>query len=250
MLNRKTKITKIILPLLTAATLGSTFLYSDYQETAEEKAVYDKDLKEAGVKTTYKKVKKAPKEKVAGWYMRTRVSVTADDGTVYVHNSAGVFGKLKQSKNKKDRHDIPSYGAAALQVVFPHYDWEEGEAGDYWSDYRRYNTKRTNKRVVYTFQVKNQKTVDLSNAELHIILDDAIDVNYVKENGNVRYIEKDTNPAIKQAFTLVDVDNNQTYSTDELKNANLSMDGNHTRTFRWVRGNVKKKDFNPVVLLE
>ena len=239
-----------ILPLLVIATLGSSILYAGYQESAEEKAVYAKELKEAGVKIKHHKAKKAKKEKYAGWYMRTRVSAITDDGTVYAHNSAGVFGKLKQSKWKKDRHDIPSYGAAVLQVVFPHYNWEEGEAGDYWSDYRKYKKRRANKRVVYTFQVKNQKTVDLSNAELYIMLDDAIEVNYVKEKGNVRYIEKGTNPKIKHKFTLVDVDNKQTYQTDELKNANLSMDGKHTRTFRWVRGNVRKRDFKPVVVPE
>jgi len=238
----------ILLSLLALTTLGSSFLYADYDESAEEKAVYAKELREAKVKTKRQKVKKAPKEKDAGWYMRTRVSATTDDGTVYTHNTAGVFGKLKQSKNKKDRHDISSYAPATLQVVFPHYNWNEGEAGDYWSDYRRYNKRKTNKRVVYTFQVKNQGNVDLSNADIEIKLDDAIDINYVKENGNVRYIEKGTNPEIKQKFTLVDVDNERTYSVDELEYANLNMDGNHTRTFRWVRGRVKKKDFKPVVL--
>ena len=246
----KTKKINYILPLMAALTVGSSVLYASYQESVEENAVYVKELKEAGVQTNSKKVKKAPKEKYAGWYMRTRVSAVTDEGKVYVHNSAGVFGKLKQSRWKKDRHDIPSYGAAALQVVFPHYNWEEGDAGDYWSDYRKYKESRVDARVVYTFQVKNQNTVDLSNAELHIALDDAIDVYYVKENGNVRYIEKGSNPEIKPKFTLVDVDNRQTYSVNELKNANLSMDGNHTRTFRWVRGKVRKRDFRPVVLPE
>jgi len=197
-----------------------------------------------------KNVQKAQKAKEAGWYMRTRVSAIADDGTVYEHNSAGVFGKLKQSKFKKDRHDIPAYGPAVLQVVFPHYNWGEEDSGDYWSDYRKYTKKGQNKRAVWTFQIKNQKTVNLSNAEIHIKLDDAIKVNYVKENGNIRYIESGTDKTMKERFTLVDVDNHQTYSVDELEYANLSMDSNHTRTFRWVRGDVKKKDFKPVVLPE
>ncbi|BAF73024.1 hypothetical protein [Sulfurovum sp. NBC37-1] len=197
-----------------------------------------------------KSVQKTQKAKKAGWYMRTRVSATAEDGSVYEHNSAGVFGELKQSKAKKDRHDVAAYGPAVLQVVFPHYDWEEGDAGDYWSDYRKYKKARADKRAVWTFQVKNQKTVDLSNAEIHIKLDDAIKVNYIKENGNVRYIEIGTDKKMKKRFILVDVDNHQTYSVDELEYANLSMDGNHTRTFRWVRGDVRKKDFKPVVLPE
>jgi len=203
-----------------------------------------------GTSSLYARNNKPVKEKEAGWYMRTRVSVTTQDGTVYSHNSAGVFGKLKQSRYKKDRHDIPSYGAAALQVVFPHYNWGEEDSGDYWSDYRKYKKRRIGKRVVYTFQVKNQKTVDRSNADLKIELDDAIDVNFVKENGNVHYIENGTNPEIKQTFTLVDVDNKQTYQVDELEYADLSMDGNHTRTFRWVRGKVRKRDFRAVKVPE
>ena len=231
----KTKQRNKLIPLLTVLVLGSTALHAKYQESAEETAIYTQELKEANVRIKHKsrRAHKAKKEKYAGWYMRTRVSATTADGTVYEHNSAGVFGKLKQSKWKKDRHDIPSYGSAALQVVFPHYNWKEGDAGDYWSDYRKYKKRRANKRVVYTFQIKNQKTVDLSNADIQISLDDAIKVKYTKENGNVHYIEKGVKPAIKKKFTLVDVDNKQTYSTDELKEANLNMDGKHTRTFRW-----------------
>ena len=196
------------------------------------------------------RTKKTQNPKYAGWYMCTRVSATAEDGTVYEHNSAGVFGKLKQSKYKKDRHDIPSYGPATLQVVFPHYNWGEEYSGDYWSDYRKYKKSRKNKRAVWTFLVRNQKGADLSNADIQIKLDDAININYVKENGSVRYIETGTDKTMKEKFTLVDVDKHQTYSVDELQYADLTMDGKHTRTFRWVKGRVKKRDFKPVVVPE
>jgi len=191
-----------------------------------------------------------PKQKYAGWYMRTTVKATTADGTVYRHNSAGIFGELKQSKFKRDKHDIPAYGPAVLQVVFPHYNWGEKESGDYWSDYRKYKKRRADKRAVWTFQIKNQKTVDLSNADIEIALKGAQNVDFVKEKGQIRYIETDVDSSKRDAFTLVDVDNNQTYSVDELKYANLSMDGKHVRTFRWVRGNVKERDFKPVVLPE
>jgi len=245
------KNTKILLPLLALLITGSTLLQADYSESKEEKALYAKELKEARYNTARtKKAKKQKnkKTKYAGWYMRTRVSATTEDGTVYEHNSAGVFGKLKQSRYKKDRHDVPAYGPATLQVVFPHYNWGEDDSGDYWSDYRKYKKRRANKRAVWTFQVKNQKTVDLSNADIQIKLDDAKELMYVKENGNIKYTETGTNTEMKNKFTLVDVDNHQTYSVDELENANLSMDGNHTRTFRWVRGSVKRRDFRPVKL--
>ena len=234
-----------LLPLLTLLIAGSTMLYS---ASKDEQAVYAKELKEA--QYSAQKTKKAPKPKYAGWYMRTRVSATAEDGTVYEHNSAGVFGRLKQSKWKKDRHDIPAFGAAALQVVFPHYNWGEEDSGDYWSDYRKYKKRRAHKRAVWTFQIKNQKTVDLSDADIRIKLDDARKIKYIKENGSIHYIETGTNTKKKNRFTLVDVDNHQTYSVDELEYANLSMDGKHTRTFRWVKGRVKKRDFRPVVVPE
>ncbi|ADV46005.1 hypothetical protein [Nitratifractor salsuginis] len=183
-----------------------------------------------------------------GWYMRTRVSATAEDGTVYQHNTAGVFGRLVDSWNGKDRHDIPAYGPAALQVVFPHYNWGDKESGDYWSDYRSYPEKGSNERAVWTFQVKNQKSVDLSNADIRIKLDDARRVDFVKIDGNIRYKETGLNQGMKNQFTLVDVDNKQTYSVDELDKINLNMDGKHIRTFRWVRGPVLEEDFKPVVL--
>ena len=80
--------------------------------------------------------------------------------------------------------------------------------------------------------------------------DDARIVKFTRENGNVHYTETDLNTEMKNNFTLVDVDNKQTYQVDELEYADLSMDGKHTRTFRWVRGRVKKKDFKPVMLPE
>ena len=241
---QKRKIDKL-LPLLALLIAGSTLLQADYSKSTEEKAIYAKELQ----KTQYSKVKtkKAKRAKYAGWYMRTRVSATAQDGTVYEHNSAGVFGRLKQSRWKKDRHDIPAYGPAVLQVVFPHYNWGEEDSGDYWSDYRK---SRKSKRAVWTFQIKNQKGVDLSNADIEIKLDDAKIIKFVKENGTIRYIEAGMNTKKKNRFKLVDVDNNQTYHIDELEYANLNMDGKHTRTFRWVKGRVKKRDFRPVVMPE
>ena len=182
--------------------------------------------------------------------MRTTVEATAPDVTVYAHKTAGVFGELADSESGKDRHDIPSYGPAALQVVFPHYNWGEKESGDYWSDYRPYSQSEEETRAVWTFQIKNQKTVDLSNADIRINLEDAREVMYVKENGNVEYRETGTNTKMKNELTLVDVDNHQTYSVDELEYANFTMESKHARTFRWVIGSVKDEDFKPVVLPE
>ena len=239
----------ILLSIAAFTALSFTMLNAeaDYGETAEERAIYAQELQQAqaGKKQKSKKAKKAPKQKQAGWYMRTKVSATAPDGKVYSHNTAGIFGQLKQSKNKIDQHDIPGYGAAILQVVFPHYNWED-DSGDYFTDYRKWNKNREGKRAVWTFMIKNQKTVNLANAPIKIELDGLQNINFVKKDGRIDYIETTLEPEKRNDFTLVDVDNHKTYSYDELENANLTMDGKHARTFRWVRGNVKKKDFKPV----
>ncbi len=197
-----------------------------------------------------KQSKRTKQNKYAGWYMRTRVSAVTADGTVYEHNTAGVFGELVDSKKRKDRHDISAFGPATLQVVFPHYDWGEDESGDYWSDYRKYNKFRAKEREVWTFQIKNQKDVNLANADIKIALDDAKILHYNKKNGNIEYVETGVDTEMKNRFTLVDVDNNETYSIDELENAGLTMEGKHTRTFRWVKGKVKSKDYKPLELPE
>ena len=189
---------------------------------------------------------KKRRKREGGWYMRTRVAGIAPNGTVYEHNSAGVFGELIDSRKKKDRHDIPAFGPAVLQVVFPHYNWGENDSGDYWSDYRKYRKRARNRRKVWTFLIRNQKTVNLSNAEIKIKLDDARKLKYVKENGNIRYIEAGIDTKMKNELTLVDVDNHRTYSVDELPYADFTMEGKHTRTFRWVKGRVTKRDFKPV----
>lgn len=191
------------------------------------------------------KAKKAPKQFYAGWYMRIRASAVTSSGREFHHDTAGVFGELVQSRFGKDRHDIASYGAATFQVVFPHYDWE-ALSGDYWSDYRKYRADIADRRAVYTFQIRNQNTVDLSSASLKLFVDEAQNVNFYRENGQVKYVETDTNLQMIEKFTLVDVDNNRTYAMDELENADLSMQSLHTRTFRLIRGEVRNKDFDPV----
>jgi hypothetical protein len=185
----------------------------------------------------------------AGWYLRTVATATTQDGKVYIHKTAGVFGKLKQSKNKKDRHDIKAYGesGAILQVIFPQTTWEE-DNGNYFSDYRHYNKRRPYKRTVWTFLVRNPRSVNLANADLKIDLEGPYKVTFTKKNGEVEYKEtlsKDMRKLLNK-LTLIDVDNQREYSYNELKDANLGMDGLHTRTFRWIVGKVKKRDFKPL----
>lgn len=181
----------------------------------------------------------------AGWYMKTAVSATASDGKVWNHTTAGVFGELLQSDDAKDQHDIPGYGAAILQIVFPQTEWGD-DNGDYFTNYQNYDENNNAKRV-WTFQIKNQQWPDLSNAPITIKLDGTYDVSYLEENGRISYKEKKATDSTKlDAITLVDVDNDATYSYTELQTANLNMDDLHTRTFRWVLGTVEDEDYAPL----
>lgn len=182
----------------------------------------------------------------AGWFMSTGVIATASDGKVYKHTSAGVFGELLQSSDAKDRHDIPGYGTAILQLVFPQTTWDN-DNGDYFSDYRMYDKTDTSKKS-WLFQVKNQHTVDLANAAIVITFEGPFDVTYYTDDfGGIRYESSNKVDTEKRAMvSLVDVDNQEVYSYDQLTTANLTMDGLHTRTFRWVIGQVDGSDMTPL----
>ncbi len=188
--------------------------------------------------------------KTAGWYGKTVVHATAEDGKVYSHKSAGVFGELVQSSDDKDQHDIPGYGPAKLQIVFYKPEWGDNN-GYYFSDYRSYDD---NSKQVWTFQVLNtyveknpDYSVDLSHAFVTISLPAIYDVRYKEDNGGITYKESsESNITLLNRLTLVDVDNNTAYSVSELQTASLNMDGKYTRTFRWVLGTVDQDDYTPL----
>lgn len=182
-----------------------------------------------------------PLHKSAGWYARTAVVATLD-AKVYKHTTAGVFGQLIESLDGKDKHDVQGYGEATLQIVFPQTEWGE-DNGDYFSNYRSLESTNLN----WLFQIKNQKTVNLSNADIEIILDGTYDLTYTREDGRIVYEEaKNPNPVKAAKLTLIDVDNHTSYTTLQLKTANLKMNDRHTRTFRWVLGEVEESDYAPL----
>lgn len=185
--------------------------------------------------------------KTAGWYGKTQISATSTDGTVYTHNTAGIFGELLESTEAKDSNDVPGHGTALFQIVFPQTNWGEYN-GDYFSNYQSFIEGESPKRV-WTFQIKNQKTVDLKDASIKITLDGIYDVTYLEENGRTRYKEsRALNPERTNILTLIDVDNHTSYAPSELKTADLSMDGLHVRTFRWVKGEVEESDYAPLTV--
>ncbi len=186
----------------------------------------------------------APEYSTAGWYAKTVVSATTSEGTVYTHKSAGVFGELLQSSDAKDSHDIPGYAPSIFQILLISEFLTETTTG-YYSEYKNYDDPESKKR--WTFQLKNQNSVDLSNASITIALEGVFDVDYKEENGHVIYKESSSvNEALKRRLTLIDVDHRASYTLSELKTADLGMDGQHTRTFRWIFGTVESSDYNPL----
>jgi len=182
--------------------------------------------------------KTTSKKEASGWYMRTTAEATTEDGKVYTHKSAGVFGALKESSDEKDRHDIKAFGSATLYVVFPQQEWGE-DNGDYFSDYRHYD-KESAARQVWTFQVKAKSK--LSDATLKLALQGPYKV-YKKEDFGYNE-EEDSDSMIKNELNLVDVDNNQTYPYAKLNTLTLNMEGKRVRTFRWVKGAVYPEDYD------
>jgi len=186
--------------------------------------------------------------KVAGWYAKTEVTAIDSDGTVYQHKTAGVFGELVQSSDAQDQHDIPGYAPALFQVIFlPEFSTDTSTG--YFSEYKNFDENSTNDKKVWTFQIKNQNTVDLSGDKIAINLNGIYDVKYRDDRGKVEFLESTITSSDKlDKLTLVDVDFQVEYSISQLANANLKMtDGAgtpvHTRTFRWVFGSVDSADY-------
>jgi len=186
--------------------------------------------------------------KSAGWFARTEVKAVDANGVVYEHKTAGVFGALVQSDDAKDQHDIPGYGPALFQVIFLPAFSTDMTAG-YFSEYKKFDENSTQEKKVWTFQVKNQTSVDLSGEKFVIDLEGAYDVKYRDDRGHVEFEESsDVNTTILDRLMLIDVDNQTSYGVSELSGLELRMndaDGNpvHTRTFRWVLGSVDAADY-------
>jgi hypothetical protein len=182
---------------------------------------------------------------LAQWYARTTVSaVNPDTQTVISHKTAGVFGQLHESIDAKDPHDIIGMGTktATLEVIFPQSEWGS-DNGDYFSDYHSVKEGRDS----WTFQVKNMynpdRPVDLKDEAITIALDGVYTVESTIANGSTRYSEK-LNRADErlEELTLIDLDNGVAYAVSELLNAEITMDGLHTRTFKWVLGAVTEAE--------
>jgi hypothetical protein len=175
----------------------------------------------------------------AGWYMRTVVTATTPDGKTYRHDSAGVFGELESSEERRDSHDIESYGSGVLQIKFVNLKIDIQK--EYFSDYRDY-TPEDEKRV-WAFYVKNEIGEDLSQADFTISVEPMR--NIFKKSGESRYYEgrAQNGEDKRNELILVDIDNQTTYSYAEAANHVFNMEGKKVRSFRWVlNGSVAEED--------
>ena len=169
-----------------------------------------------------------------GWYARATVTAITPEGKIYKHTTAGVFGELKDSNDAQDRHDIEAMNSGVVQILFVNEDIEADKK--YYSDYRELNDT---KKESWTLVVSNISGEDISDADIKLDISSIYDV--FRQNNS--YIEKvSDNQAKLQKMTLIDLDNNQTYSIDELQDANLNMDGKKDRYFRLVLGDVSESD--------
>jgi hypothetical protein len=169
-----------------------------------------------------------------GWYARATVTAITPEGKIYKHTTAGVFGELKDSNDAQDRHDIEAINSGVVQILFVNEELESDKK--YYSDYRELNDT---KKESWTLVVSNISGEDISDADIKLDISSIYDV--FRQNNS--YIEKvSDNQAKLQKMTLIDLDNNQTYSIDELQDANLNMDGKKDRYFRLVLGDVAESD--------
>jgi hypothetical protein len=225
-------------------------------QSAMDEEIYDQEIRDINRANSDEEIQTDGDEEIAagtvtitpksGWYMRTVVSATLPDGTTYSHKSAGVFGELDESDNRRDPHDIESYGKAVLQTTFVNNQIHVSR--EYFSDYRKYSERGA--KQVWTFLVKNDLAPDLSHADLKISVEDVHDV--FKKPGEQFYSETlSSDQSKRDALTLVDVDNHKVYSYEELKDLTLNMDGKRVRTFRWVlNGSVTSDDMEPVKVID
>ena len=221
----KTVKNKMIFSLATLLALGAfSTLY------AKGKPVID-----SGVKTTNE------------WYVSTRVSVsdTANSVTVGGTNPA-VFGKLAESSDGYDKHDITPYGSvvgAEAAVVFIHSDWDEN-SGEYHSNY--HDTKGAEKD---SWEMTVFSSVD--NAEVTLKWEGLYELS--KEKGKTLYDEKKVlDSSTLENLKLVDTvtgEETPAVTNGKLNTYSFTMEsGESSRIFIWQQGMVAYKTISVAAL--
>jgi len=180
----------------------------------------------------------------SGWYMRVTVEATTDDGKVYIHNNAGVFGELDESSDGLDKHDVPAKGTAIIQARFLNNELDS--TTEYYSDYRSYDQNTTHKSWDIVI-INDDNNIDLSDASIKI------DIENIKDIYRINDIYKEVSSldtTKRDSLKIIDLDNQTVYAYNELKDAKLSMEGKHQRKFRIILGEIEKDDMNTFKMIE
>ena len=172
------------------------------------------------------------------WYVSTKVSVsdTANSVTIGGTNPA-VFGKLAESSDGYDKHDIPPYGSvvgAEAAAVFIHTDWDE-RSGEYHTNYHDTKGAQKDSWEMTVFS-------SVPNAEVTLKWEGLYELK--KAEGKILYSEK----KVLDSDTLKNlklVDTKTGEETAAVKNGKLNTysftmeSGESSRIFVWQQGTVE-----------
>jgi hypothetical protein len=177
------------------------------------------------------------------WYVSVRVSVVNPaTGTVHVSDNPAVFGKLEQSEDGRDRHDIKPYGSivrARAAAGFIHDDWGD-DSGQYLSDYRK-SGSQTDTWVMTVFSSVPGGVVTLKWNGLYELTENTAG------SGFPFLQEKRLDSRTLEDLSLIDLDTGEiipAITDGALNTYAFTMDGATSRNFRWVLGPIKNKYFD------
>ncbi|WP_428353654.1 hypothetical protein [Methyloprofundus sp.] len=184
------------------------------------------------------------------WYLSNSVSVYDDvTGNTYKSINRAVLGKLAESSDGYDKHDIRPYASMAnskAAVLFIQENWGE-HSGEFHSDYRGLKKRRDRSAQSDSWVITVVSIVPGAEVTLKW---NAVGLTSNKKGGIIRYKDGVLPEKILKKLHLIDQetkDEIEVVSDDGQLNSSytFTMDSDKTsRQFRWVYGNVNASDFN------
>jgi len=181
----------------------------------------------------------------AGWHARTILTITENNTTSILPTKGGMFGMLRQAREKRDRQDIFTAQSKAEEVLilFPQTTWEKNH-GNYLSDYRSCDQNGTHQKRGWSFQIHTHPS--LGKNTFHIALDGIYMLDFFTLYGKPMYLETRYFPQKRKTFTLIDLDHHKAYAYRKLAHTIFSMENKTIRSFRWILGDVTENNFHPI----
>ena len=190
--------------------------------------------------TLFAKDNSAPSDQ---WYVSVLVNVQDPaTGQDHVADNPAVFGKLTESEDGRDRHDIRPFRSvvrARASAAFVHDEWGD-VSGQYLGDYRKAGSQ-TDTWVMTVFSSVPAGVLTLTWDGLYELTDNP-------EPYGFPYLqEKRLDSRTLEDLSLIDLDTGEIIDavTDgELNSYTFVMDEETSRNFRWVLGPIKNKYFD------